>query len=199
MNVFFHFAVTGFSNTYLVGPHGGGKALLIDPGIMDITLLNLIENNNYYVDTILVTNAHEAHIFGIKTLRKIYNAQIYCGVEKLYDFGCVLIKDGQSIDFHDKKIKTYQVMGHTRESMVFRIDNMLFTGDALGAGKVGDSPNPYARRVLIKMIDDKILPLEEDLYIFPGHGPPTTLKLEKLYNPIISELIASQRDSESSS
>ena len=199
MKVFFHFAFSGFANTYLVGPNEGGKALLIDPGIMDITLLNLIEKNNYYIDTILVTNAHEAHMFGIKTLRKIYNAQIYCGVEKLYDFGCVFIRDGQTIDFHDTKIKIYQVMGHTKESMVFRIDTMLFTGDALGAGKVGDSPNPYARRVLMKMIDDKLLPLEEDLFIFPGHGPPSTLKLEKLYNPMISELIAFRRESESSS
>ena len=44
MKIYTHFSVMGFSNTYLVGPHGGGEAILIDPGVMDLPLLRLIES-----------------------------------------------------------------------------------------------------------------------------------------------------------
>lgn len=186
VKVFFHFAVIGFSNTYIVGHSNGGKALLIDPGVMDINLLNLIEKNNFYIEAILVTNTHEAHIFGIKTLKRIYSASIYCGLSSLYDFPCSLVKDGQTFTVADFNIEVHQVMGHIQESMVYRINNnLLFTGDAIGAGRIGDSPNEYAKKVLETTIHDKILPLENDIFIFPGHGPPTTLEIEKKYNPSV--------------
>lgn len=191
MKVFFYFAIIGFSNTYLVGPDDGGKAILIDPGVMDVTLLNLIEKNNYYIDTVLVTNAHEAHIYGIKTLRKIYQAKIYCGKDTLYENACNLVKDREIIELSGFPVEVFQVMGHSQESMVYKIDNLLFTGDALGAGKVGDSPNEYARRILMQTLKAKILPIDDEIFIFPGHGPPTTTKIEKMFNPTIQHMLSS--------
>ena len=187
VKVFFHFAVTGFSNTYVVGHDNGGKALLVDPGVMDINLLNVIEKNNYYIEAVLVTNTHEAHIYGIKTLQKIYKADIYCGIDSLYNFQCQLINDGDTVTAGGFDIEVFQVMGHIQESMVYRINkNLLFTGDAIGAGRIGDSPNEYAKRILQQTIHDKILPLDDDIFIFPGHGPPTTLEIEKMYNPSLT-------------
>jgi glyoxylase-like metal-dependent hydrolase (beta-lactamase superfamily II) len=188
MKLFFHFAVTGFSNTYLIGPDNGGSAILVDPGIMDTELLCQIEDNNYYVDTVLVTTPHEAHIYGIKTIMKIYNAAIYSGSRSLYQFECCTVEDYQTIETSTFTIKVFQVMGHTQESMVYLInDHLLFSGDALGAGRVGDSPNRYARNLLLKNLREKILPLEQEIFIFPGHGPPTTLEIEKQFNPALQE------------
>lgn len=192
MKVFFYFAVMGFSNTYLVGPDDGGKAIIVDPGIMDVNLLNLIEKNNYYVDAVLVTNAHEAHIYGIKTLNKIYKPKIFCGKDTLYGYSCNLVKDRETIEIDGHSVEIFQVMGHSQESMVYIIENMLFTGDALGAGRVGDSPNEYAKRILMQTLKAKIMPIDEEILIFPGHGPPTTTKIEKMFNPTILKMMSNE-------
>ena len=49
MRCYINFSLSGFSNTYIVGPDGPGDALIIDPGEMNVKLLNLIENNNFYI------------------------------------------------------------------------------------------------------------------------------------------------------
>ena len=77
MKLYFHFAVFGFSNTYLIGNEDGGDAILVDPGVMDIELLRLIESNNFHIKHILITHSHTAHISGLETLKKIYDFQIY--------------------------------------------------------------------------------------------------------------------------
>ncbi|MEW5815453.1 MAG: MBL fold metallo-hydrolase [Spirochaetota bacterium] len=183
MKFFFHFAVFGFSNTYLVGPEQAGEAILIDPGVMDVELLKLIEKNNYYITTILVTHSHIAHIRGITTLLKVYNARLYGGLPRILDFESVKLKEGDEPTLAGFKIQVIEIPGHSSDSLVYRIGDMLFTGDALGAGRIGDTPNGYAHSILLSTIKEKLLPLEENLLIFPGHGPPSTLKVEKLFNP----------------
>ena len=76
MKFFSYFSVTGFSNSYIIGPDEGGNAILIDPGIFDVPLLNLIEDNKLYVKYILLTHSHESHISGLKTLLKVYDPKI---------------------------------------------------------------------------------------------------------------------------
>ena len=56
MKLFFHFSVSGFSNTYLLGKEDQGDAIIVDPGVMNVPLLNMIEGNGYYVRSILVTH-----------------------------------------------------------------------------------------------------------------------------------------------
>ena len=77
MKVFTIYNTNGYINTYLIGPEQGGEAIIIDPGQIDLHLLNLIESNNYYLKSIFVTHSHDTHIKGIKTLLKIYDAVVY--------------------------------------------------------------------------------------------------------------------------
>ncbi|TFG61893.1 MAG: MBL fold metallo-hydrolase [Spirochaetales bacterium] len=188
MNLFFHFTVFGFCNTYLLGPAGGGDAIIVDPGLMDEELLSLVESNNYYIRNILVTTPHEAHTHGIKTILKIYDAHVLCGAGELPSVGTVRkISDDEEISVNGQSVTCMLISGHSQEAVVYKIGNMLFTGDALGAGRLGDSPNSYAREILLTMVRDKILTLQESVYIFPGHGPPTSLKIEKDFNPYLAE------------
>jgi glyoxylase-like metal-dependent hydrolase (beta-lactamase superfamily II) len=63
------------------------------------------------------------------------------------------------------------------------VEDALFSGDAIGAGRLGDSPNAYASAILKSTILEKIAPLPDSTLIFPGHGPPTTLEAERIINP----------------
>ncbi len=183
MKLFSHFAVIGFANTYLLGPDEGGDAVIVDPGVMDIELLKLVEENQFYVRHILVTTPHEAHVQGLKTLLRIYDATIYSGAATVLDFPGSQVHDGDILDLSGFKADVFNVSGHSKDSIVYKIEDVLFTGDAIGAGRLGDSPNAYASAILKSTIQEKIAPLPDSLLIFPGHGPPTTLEAERKFNP----------------
>ncbi len=62
MKLLSHFPAIGVSNTYIIGSAEGGDAILVDPGRFDVTLLNLIEENNIDIKKGLVTHDQENHI-----------------------------------------------------------------------------------------------------------------------------------------
>ncbi len=187
MKLFFHFVLANFSNTYLLGPSEGGNAIIIDPGVMDIPLLKQIENNNFYIKHILVTHNHKSHVNGIKTLKKIYDADIYSNMELPFDMKINQINDSDILHLDDFIVNVINVPGHSADSMLFRIQNMLFTGDVIYAGSLDDGLSRIAEEQLKANIKDKIFGLEDDLLIFPGHGAPTTIKAEKMFNPFLKD------------
>ena len=184
MKVFTHFSFLGFSNSYLVGTAGGGDAILIDPGIMDIPLLRIIEANQYYIRHILITHNHESHTNGGKTLLKIYDASVYGSTYKLLDTDSTYVKDGDTLNLSGIEVECIDVPGHSSDSMVYRIGNCFFSGDVLYAGGIGSTPNRYARALLIQAIKDKLLSRSTGT-VYPGHGPPSTLELENRFNPYL--------------
>ncbi|MFP4365388.1 MAG: MBL fold metallo-hydrolase [Spirochaetia bacterium] len=187
MKLFFHFAVVGFSNSYLIGPEGGGDAIIVDPGIFDVPTLKLIEDNNYSVKYVLLTHGHEAHIYGLKTLMKVYNAKIYAASPRIYEFPVNRVADRDMIELAGEKVEVIEVPGHTNDSVVYRIRNLLFTGDVIGAGDTGSTPNAYARALLKNTIQEKLFTLPDNYVILPGHGPPSTIETEKQFNTGLQE------------
>jgi len=184
MKLYFHFAVVGFANTYLIGPNGGGDAIIVDPGIMDKELLTLIEGNKYTVRTILVTHHHNSHVKGIRTLKKIYDADIYDFSPYIIDFPSIPIKDGDKFTAASGiEVEVIEVPGHSSDSLIYHIGGMVFTGDVLAAGRVGNTKNSFSRALLLRSISEKLFSLPETTLVLPGHGPPSSLKAEKMFNP----------------
>ncbi len=188
MKVFFHLCSMGFSNCYILGTDNGidtnrtPQALIIDPGCMDIAILDIIEKNNYQVVGILITHDHDSHVAGLKTLKKIYDAPIYAGDPTVCEEGANIIHDGDSFKLGFFEVEVFNIPGHTSDSMVYKIDRLLFTGDVLTAGLIGSTQSDYGRSVQNTMIRSKILSLPGNLTIFPGHGPPTSLETERQFN-----------------
>ncbi|MBI9100899.1 MAG: MBL fold metallo-hydrolase [Spirochaetales bacterium] len=183
MKLFLHFAVVGFSNTYLIGPDEGGDAILIDPGIMNIELLNLIEKNKLNIKHILITHNHNSHMAGIKTLQKIYDFDIYTALPSRIEGEAIEIMDGEIIELGTFKVLPISIQGHSPDSFIFQIDNLLFTGDVLAAGVLGSTPNYKAKVQLVNTLREKVAKMEGNPLIFPGHGPPSTLESELQFNP----------------
>ena len=185
MNIFFHFSITGFSNSYLIGGDEGGDAVLVDPGVMDKELLNLIEENGYYVRYVLLTHRHDAHVGGIRIINRIYQTEVYANTMTILDSPVHSVSDGEEFFLGDIRVKAIQVPGHSSDSLVYQIGNALFTGDVLLSGKIGSTTTELSRSLLIRSIMEKLFNLNESCMIFPGHGPPSTLKAEKFFNPDI--------------
>ena len=186
MRLFPHFSFLDFSNSYLIGPDQGGGAVLIDPGIFDAGLLRLIEDNNYYVRYVLVTHAHGSHTKGLTTLLKIYDAQVFAFDPLIQNFPTVQVREGRGQRVGEFLFEIIETPGHSDDSLCFKLNQFLFTGDTLTAGSMSKNPG-YAKDTLISTIKKKLLTLDDDTLIFPGHGPPSRIAIEREFNPYLQE------------
>jgi len=184
---FSYFSVLHFSNCYLIGPDDPGDAVLIDAGVFDEGLLKLIEDNGLYVRWVLITHVHHGHINGLQTLQKVYEASIHAFDAESLEAPAQPISEGKPPDRGPFSFQELETPGHSNDSVCFLTDGMLFTGDTLSAGSVGQTPTGYGRALLLSSIRTKILNLKEDVLIFPGHGPPTRLEIERRFNPYLKE------------
>lgn len=187
MKFFSLFSRHGFSNTYVIGPSGGGEAVLVDPGSFDAPLLRAIEDNHLTARWILVTHAHNSHIKGIRGLLKVYSAEIYANQPSVLDFPAHHVQEGDVLKLGEFTIRAIETPGHSIDSLCFIVGHLLFTGDTLAAGGIGTTRDGYARGLLLESIRRKLLPLGDEMLVFPGHGPPTKVGIEKLYNPLLGE------------
>ncbi len=187
MKLFNHFTAVGFSNTYLIGPDEGGDAILVDPGSMDVRLLGLIEDNNYYIRHVLITHAHPNHFRGIKTILKIYDAKIYSKIDDLEGTPCTPVDEG-ILKLGDQNIEVLSISGHSFDSLVYKYGHFYFTGDVLSAGRTGTTPDRYTRALLRDELENKLFIREGHGILLPGHGPPSTIRAEKnIYNRMKEE------------
>jgi len=184
---FCHFGLAAFSNAYLIGPDDGGEAVLIDPGAFDGTLLAMIEKNRLDVRHILVTHAHESHVRGVPTALKIYDATAYGIVPLPRIAKHRTVEDGDELELGGFRMRVIWTPGHSPDSVVYHMPPYLFTGDTLYAGAVGSTQGQAAREQLLKSIRQEILTLDDETMIFPGHGPPSKVGIERLLNPDLRE------------
>jgi glyoxylase-like metal-dependent hydrolase (beta-lactamase superfamily II) len=131
---------------------------------------------------VLATHTHDNHIRGIKTLKKIYDTTLYGKTSRIFEHPCTRVHDGDMLDCSGIPVEVIEIPGHSVDSVVYRIDRYLFTGDVLYAGKVGSALSSYARVNLISSIRNKLLVYDDDSVVFPGHGPPSTIGAERRFN-----------------
>ncbi|TVQ40761.1 MAG: hypothetical protein EA384_02080 [Spirochaetaceae bacterium] len=171
------------TNSYLLGSPSSDAAIMIDPGSFDGAVLRCIEDNGRHVSHILVTRPRAFHIDGIRTIKRIYDAQIIAPCRSLLSYDCTLIGDNQSLELDGFEVKTIAMPDHTRDSVVYVVDGMLFAGEVMSAGLVDVSASPYGRALLIETIRKTILTLPPDTVIFSSFGPPSTVGVERALSP----------------
>lgn len=180
------FSTIGFSNAYLVGPRGGGDALLVDPGEFDAAMLNAIEANRLRLRWILVTHAHRAHIAGIRGLLRVYDPEIYCNQPSVLEEPARHVQDGDRLALGEIAVEVIELPGHSIDSLCFVIGRMLFSGDTLSAGGIGRTRDADTQGLMLGGIRRRLLGLGDDLLLFPGHGPPSLVGIERRFNPYLA-------------
>lgn len=182
MKLVFHYSVENFSNTYVVGPKHGGDALLVDPGVLDVRLLEAIESNGFCIRWVLITRCQPHHVRGLRTLKKVYDAEIYSRQASVLGFDCQLVKPGSHLTLGPHRVDCYCYPELSHDTVVYKLQNWVFCGDLLSAGKPGKASSPWAQANLAQALERRFFTWQEDLLLFPGEGPPTTLRSEKLFN-----------------
>jgi hydroxyacylglutathione hydrolase len=181
------FSTIGFSNAYLIGPRGGGDALIVDPGEFDAAMLQAIEGNRLSLRWVLVTHAHRAHVAGIRGLRRVYDPEIYCNQPSVLEEPARHVQDGDRLVLGEIVVEVIELPGHSIDSLCFLIGGMLFSGDTLSAGGIGRTRDGYAQGLLVAGIRRRLLALDDDVVVFPGHGPPSRIGIERRFNPFIAD------------
>jgi glyoxylase-like metal-dependent hydrolase (beta-lactamase superfamily II) len=190
MKVFVNYCTLGFGNCYVIGTDFSSEgdqlaereAVIVDPGRMDAPILEFIETNKYKVKAVLITHDHENHTYGLRALMRIYDVDIYGAIPVIQGFKTIMVKDGASFSCGNIEFETIAAPGHSADSMIYKINHLLFTGDVLSSGLVGKAMSNYGAIRQAASLQNKIFCLPGNFLIFPGHGPPSTLEAERLYN-----------------
>jgi len=187
MRLYFHYCSFGFSNCYVLGEERSMDALIIDPGSMDDQLLEYIESNNFNPKAVLITHDHIGHVCGLRTLMRIYQPEVFAINSQVMDVKTRLIKDGDKIAVGPFTVEVISIPGHSADSVVYHIGSLLFTGDVLTVGLVGNTDSSYGAATQMNKLRSRLLSLPGDYTIFPGHGPPSTLEAERRFNVSINK------------
>lgn len=177
------------------------RAIVIDPGDTWIELDSILKQKEAKLEAILLTHAHFDHIAGVDALIEQTQASLYLNPKEFeflqdpklnasmsfyQNIRChaipqPLVEGNQTIA--GMAIFVKYTPGHSIGSTTIQIEDCLFTGDTIFQGSVGRVDLPTGS---LNQMNESIAyfkTIREDLKIYPGHGPTSTVKLEKQWNP----------------
>ena len=164
-----------------------GEVAIVDPLRDTEQYIEKAKKTNSKIKYIFETHIHADFVSGHITLSKQTKAPIVYGPKAILGFNCIVAHDDQKFTVGDLTIQIIHTPGHTIESTCLLIKNKenkefaILTGDTLFLGDVGRpdlshfrKENSYTKfelaEMLFKSLRDKIMPLNDDIIIYPGHG-----------------------------
>lgn len=195
------------ANNYLLCDEKSGEAILIDCSSAEEEYINQIKHSGVNLKCILLTHGHFDHILGVDKFKKVFGIDAYVSKDDLSQVKLVpdmmqmfagmmpvniseikhFVSDGDVFTIGDTKIKAISTPGHTKGGMCYLVENNLFSGDTLFQGSVGrcDLVDGDFKQI-VNSIQNKLFKLPDDVIVYPGHGPNTSIGYEKKYNEIIN-------------
>lgn len=203
------------TNTYVVAREAGGPALVVDaPPDPDERLPSLLARLRLIPIGLLVTHAHLDHVGGASRLVERTGVTAYMHPDDDYlalhpaeqmrlMFGFAPgpehrppavfqpLADGLVLDLAGLRMEVLATPGHTPGHCCFHLaeEGILFSGDQLFAGSIGRTDlagGDY--ETLMRSMTARVLPLDDDVSVLPGHGPTTTIGRERRTNPFLAGL-----------
>lgn len=188
------------ANCYIVMDEKTKDAVVLDPGGDGEMIERAIKDMGANVKGILLTHGHMDHVGGVEYLSDKLNAPFYISkideeyMEKdNYVFGSIrnangYLENGNDLSFGSLNIKVIATPGHTKGGLCFLIEDKLFTGDTLFQGSIGRTDfigGSFPE--IINSIKTKLLPLGDEIEVYPGHGPKSSIGYEKGYNMYLND------------
>ena len=186
------------ANCYILVDSETKDCAIIDAGGDAGKISAAVENMQGNPKYLLLTHGHFDHVGGVKEICSKYDIPFYISktdeeyMEKDNSvFGTLpkasgYLKEGDVVKLGSREIKVIEKPGHTKGGLCFLIDGKLFTGDTLFQGSIGRTDFIGGdMKEIISSIKNKLLPLGDDVEVYPGHGPSSSIKFEKMRNPYL--------------
>ena len=197
-------------NTYLL--HDDTKeCVVVDPGCYEKheqeELKKYISDNELKVVRLLNTHCHIDHVLGNKFVADTYKVELEIHPDDeqtlrsvpayapVYGFPMYAeqlpakyLKEGDPVKFGNTELEVIFAPGHAPGHVVFynKEEKKVIGGDVLFQGSIGRTDLPGGDfDTLIQSIKTKLFTLPDDVTVYPGHGPETTIGYEKKYNPFL--------------
>lgn len=198
------------TNTYLLWDETL-ECVIVDPACSNSTeqevLAGFIKTNNLIPKAQVITHYHIDHIAGIEFVKDTYDIgptahsagsqfwQVHGGISA---YGLTVsrvispdhtVEENDKIRFGQSELEVLYTPGHANGSicLVNHAQKFVIAGDVLFYGSIGRTDLPSGDfDVLIDSIMNKLFVLDDSYIVYPGHGPKTTIGLEKNQNPFLS-------------
>ena len=195
-------------NTYILTDEQSKEAVIIDIGGEFETIKKELDEKGFKIKFILNTHGHFDHLLGeIEIPKKYPNIPIYMSEADIFHVNNInnelkmwrvnketeplrpikFIDENTKLTLGEQEIKIFATPGHSKGSLSFYIDGKLFSGDALFKHSIGRTDfidGDYD--TLISSIKTKLFTLPDETKVYPGHGPSSTIKDEKKFNPYLN-------------
>jgi hydroxyacylglutathione hydrolase len=193
------------TNCYLVGCPETKQAMVVDPGGAVAPVLERARELGLTVALVLNTHGHYDHIVGNAELVRATGALL--AIHELdapllyspqHDFSALLglrrepcrpdrlLHGGDTVEVGTRSFTVLHTPGHTPGGICLLGHGALFSGDTLFHLGVGRTDLPGGdMETLMRSLEEVVLPLADDLVVYPGHGPQTTIGYERKHNPFL--------------
>ncbi len=197
-------------NQYLVLCKQSGRAAIIDAGGEPEPFLRAVEGSGGTIVRILQTHAHIDHVMGLPLTRDALpnapislhpdEAPVYASIpQQARMFGLPnltlppvdhAIREGESIELGSLTFHPLLMPGHSPGHVIFinNEDRIIFGGDLLFRGSIGRTDLPLSNPADMRRSLTRLLDLDDDLTVYPGHMEPTTIGHERRSNPFLQSL-----------
>ncbi len=193
------------TNCYLVWCEKTRQATIIDPGDQGEQLLAALEDQELQLQSVINTHGHADHIGGNACLQGATGAEIlihtadapmleqpalnlslFWGQEIKSPPPGRCLPHGAQVAVGEEELQVRHTPGHTPGGISLVGGNLVFTGDTLFAGSVGRTDFPGgSREQLLQAIQEQLMVLPDQTRVLPGHGPESTIGLERQSNPFL--------------
>ena len=174
--------------------HDGGEAILIDTAYNASAMLDLLRRRNLRLRAICLTHGHSDHAEGIEQLLSAFTVPVYLGPDDvdLLEWrpakGVLKVPaDGDRLPVGSLTVRFMTTPGHTPGGVCYQIEQgdspICFVGDTLFSGSIGRSNPAGLYQTHLESVRRRVLTLASNTWLFPGHGPATTVAEELLHNP----------------
>ncbi len=194
-----------WTNGYLV-LDDEGRGVFVDPGGDPKEVIEFMKAQGVHLEWVLLTHGHADHMCGLEKLRPLarrgvavhsLDAPMLASPEQnlsaFMQDRCQStppekeLEDGDTIHAGDLVISVIHTPGHTPGSVCFHItdkgEEALLCGDTLFAQSVGRTDLPGGDQEKLLMSLEKITSFADELALYPGHGPESTIGEERRKNP----------------